>query len=153
MARKAIVNKDEILSMLREGKTTRSIAEKFNVSRQAIDLHRKDFIKKGLLPDKRAARVKEPVKESSPQTQSLISTSPPQPPGDADSLDAQIDLMISAFNALKRLPQLEKDIEISLWGFQTECCITHSKQESPYADMRTCIFLQVFFCQPLPCWQ
>ena len=111
MARKAIVNKDEILSMLREGETTRSIAEKFNVSRQAIDLHRKDFIEKGLLPDKRAVRVKEQVKETAPQNQSPISTSPPPLPDDAASLDAQIDLMISAFNALKRLPQLEKEVE------------------------------------------
>lgn len=50
MARKAIVNKDTVLRMLREGETTQRIAEGFNVSRQAIDLYRKDFIGKGLLP-------------------------------------------------------------------------------------------------------
>jgi transposase len=105
MARKSIVNKDIILSMLKEGETTQRIAEKFNVSRQAIDLHRKDFIKKGLLPDQRAARTRKAPKEVVAQRQNLISSK-------KSSLDAQIDLIINAFNALKRLPQLEKEVEI-----------------------------------------
>ncbi len=111
MARKAIVNKDIILSMLREGETTQRIAEKFNVSRQAIDLHRRDFIEKGLLPNQRAVRTRKAPKEAAPQKQNLIS--PRQSPLSKDivSLDEQIDLIINAFNALKRLPQLEKEVE------------------------------------------
>ncbi len=58
MARKAIVNKNIILNKLKDGETTQSIAENFNVSRQAIDLYRRDFIKKGLLPNQRALRGK-----------------------------------------------------------------------------------------------
>jgi len=113
MARKAIVNRDIILSMLSEGDTTQRIAEKFNVSRQAIDLYRKDFIKKGLLPDQRAARTRKAPKEAVPQKQKLISPRQSPPSKDIVSLDEHIDLIINAFNALKRLPQLEKEVETS----------------------------------------
>ena len=58
MARKAIVDRDIVLICLREGKTTQYIAEQFGVNRQAIDLHRRDFISRGLLPNQRAARGK-----------------------------------------------------------------------------------------------
>jgi hypothetical protein len=112
MARKATVNKETVLSMLKEGETTQHIAEKFNVSRQAIDLYRKDFIARGLLPDRRASRVSKSPKEASPREK--IPESPPQSPLSPDtvpSLDEQIDLIISAFDALKRLPQLEKELE------------------------------------------
>ncbi len=112
MTRKAVVNKDIILSMLRKGETTQRIAENFNVSRQAIDLYRRDFIGKGLLPNQRAVRTRKEPKETAPQKQPPI---PPKesPPSKAViiSLDEQIDLIINAFNALKRLPQLEKEIE------------------------------------------
>ncbi len=111
MARKAIVNKDIILSMLREGETTQRIAEKFNVSRQAIDLHRRDFIKKGLLPNQRAVRTRKASKEAAPRKQNIISLRQSPPSKDVVSLDEQIDLIINAFNALKRLPQLEKEVE------------------------------------------
>lgn len=121
MARKAIVDKDIILDLLKKGETTQRIAERFNVSRQAIDLHRKEFINNGLLPDKKAARRKEQLETFSHQkemnessaaqqpdlTQSII---PPQE--NIESLDAQIDLIISAFNALRRLPAVEKELEI-----------------------------------------
>jgi len=111
MARKAIVDKDIILSMLREGETTQRIAEKFNVSRQAIDLYRRDFIEKGLLPNLRAKRTRKTPKEAAHQKQQIIS--PRQYPHSKDivSLDEHIDLIINAFNALKRLPQLEKELE------------------------------------------
>lgn len=122
MARKAIVDKDIILELLKKGETTQRIAERFKVSRQAIDLHRKEFISNGLLPDKRAARsrrdniefenyrhhdksgdfgVQKPVldKAQAPHEEKI------------DSLDVQIDLLISAFNALKRLPVVEKELE------------------------------------------
>ncbi len=111
MARKAIVNKDIILSMLSDGETTQHIAEKFNVSRQAIDLHRRDFIEKGLLPNQRALRTRKASKEAAPQKQNLISLRQSATSKDIVSLDGQIDLIINAFNALKRLPQLEKEIE------------------------------------------
>ena len=111
MARKTIVNKDIILSLLREGETTQRIAKKFNVSRQAIDLHRRDFIEKGLLPDQRAVRTRKAPKEAATQKQNLIS--PRQSPLSKDivSLDEQIDLIIDAFNALKCLPYLEREVE------------------------------------------
>ena len=113
MARKAVVSKDIILSMLREGETTQHIAEKFGVSRQAVDIHRRNFIENGLLPNQRAIRSRKTQKEAAPQKQDLIS--PRQSPSSNDivALDTQIDLLINAFNALKRLPQLEKDIEIT----------------------------------------
>ena len=111
VARKAIVNKDIILGMLRDGETTQHIAEKFNVSRQAIDLHRRDFIKKGLLLNQRAVRAGKVPKEAPFQTQNLISPMRSQPSKDIISLDEQIELIVSAFNALKRLPQLEKEAE------------------------------------------
>ncbi len=111
MARKAIVNKDIILSMLREGGSTQRIAEKFNVSRQAIDLHRRDFIEKGLLPNQRAVRKRKAPKESATKKQNLTSSKEFPPSKDVVSLDEQIDLIINAFNALKRLPQLEKEVE------------------------------------------
>ena len=111
MARKAIVNKEIILSMLREGETTQSIAEKFNVSRQAIDLHRRDFIAKGLLPNQRAVRTRKALGQATPQRQNLTSPRQAPPARDVVSLDEQIDLIIDAFNALKRLPQLEKEVE------------------------------------------
>ncbi len=110
MARKAIVNKDIILSMLKEGATTQSIAGKFNVSRQAIDLYRRDFIEKGLLPNQRAIRTRKAPKEITPQKQKLISVEQSLPSKDIVSLNEQIDLIINAFNALKRLPQLEKEV-------------------------------------------
>ena len=111
MARKAIVNKDIILSMLREGETTQHIAEKFNVSRQAIDLYRRDFIEKGLLPNQRAVRTRKAPKDSATQKQKLNSSQKAPLSKGIFSLDEQIDLIINAFNALKRLPQLEKEVE------------------------------------------
>ncbi len=111
MARKAIVDKDSILSLLREGETTQHIADKFNVSRQAIDLHRKDFIKKGLLPDQRASRIRKVRNEDDTNGQKLMTPKEIFPLKDIGTLDDQIDLIINAFNALKRLPYLEKEIE------------------------------------------
>ena len=49
MARKAIVDRNTVLQLLKEGKTSQNIATQFGVSRQAIDLHRKEFIRTGLL--------------------------------------------------------------------------------------------------------
>jgi transposase len=111
MARKAIVDKDIILNMLREGETTQRIADKFNVSRQAIDLYRRNFIGKGLLPDQRAVRTKKTKKEGVTNKQNLTSLKETYPSKDIITLDKQIDLIIDAFNALKRLPHLEREVE------------------------------------------
>ena len=111
MARKAVVDKDIVLNMLREGETTQRIADKFKVSRQAIDLYRRNFIEKGLLPNQRAVRTSKASKESAPQKQNLISPGQSTASKDTVSLDRQIELVISAFNALKRLPKLEKEFE------------------------------------------
>ena len=122
MARKAIVDKDIILDLLKKGETTQRIAERFKVSRQAIDLHRKEFINNGLLPDKRAARTRtEPIEfvshpkeidnENSAVQQPVLIKSQTPPRENIESLDAQIDLIISAFDALKRLTALENELE------------------------------------------
>jgi len=125
MARKAVVDKEVILNMLREGETTGYIAEKFGVSRQAIDLHRKEFINKGLLPDRRAAKTRKSIKEtvhySAKPAQSLGKTTCENEKQIPDeilitrhnviTLDEQIDLMISALGALKRLPALEAEFD------------------------------------------
>lgn len=111
MARKAIVDKDIILSMLREGETTGRIAEKFKVSRQAIDVYRRDFIEKGFLPNQRASKSRREPKEATPKKKKRIIPGQSLLSRNVVSLDEHIDLMIDAFNALKRLPQLEKDFE------------------------------------------
>jgi len=123
MARKAIVDKDIILDLLKKGETTQRIAERFKVSRQAIDLHRKEFINNGLLPDKRAARTSEEKSTTVSSQMETESETPEESPPvltpakktekeTIESLDTQIDLIISAFNALKRLPAIEKELEI-----------------------------------------
>ena len=101
MARKAIVDKDLVLNLLKEGKTTKHIAEQFGVSRQAIDLHRREFISMNLLSDQRAGRKQREVKE----------TASPERERSVVSLDQQIDLIIAAFSALKSLPKLEAELE------------------------------------------
>ncbi|MFC1992507.1 helix-turn-helix domain-containing protein [Chloroflexota bacterium] len=111
MARKAIVDKDIILSMLNEGETTQRIADKFNVSRQAVDIYRRDFIKNGLLPNQRAVRTSKAPKEAVPTKQNIIMPKEYPPSKDTVALDKQIDLIIDAFHALKRLPQLEKEVD------------------------------------------
>ncbi len=120
MARKAIVDKDIILDLLKKGESTQRIAKRFKVSRQAIDLHRKDFINNGLLPDKRASRTRKetielvkPSKEINTEIRDEKRTFLIKPPirESFDTLDEQIELIISAFTALKRLPVLEKELE------------------------------------------
>lgn len=124
MARKAVVDKEVILDMLKAGETTQRIADHFNVSRQAIDLHRKDFISRGMLEDKRANRKRTddfPTTESEAGTNGqgtdlqphlIPSTRIYQADIESQSLDNHIDLLISAFSALKRLPQIEQELAI-----------------------------------------
>ncbi|MFC1929537.1 hypothetical protein ACFLW6_01540 [Chloroflexota bacterium] len=111
MARKAVVDKDIVLNMLGDGKTTQLIAEKYSVSRQAIDLYRKDFIKKGLLPDQRAPRIKKAQRVITPDKKSVPTTEPSFVKSATVSLDEHISLVIEAFSALKRLPELEKELD------------------------------------------
>lgn len=110
MARKPIVDRDIVLRMLQRGSSTQQVAERFGVSRQAVDLHRKDFITRGLLKNERAARK--------PRSASLFSdTTPAEVPSQATtsivpaSIDDLIELMITAFTALKRAPELEVQME------------------------------------------
>lgn len=116
MARKAVVDKEVILEKLRLGETTQRIAESFGVSRQAIDLHRKDLINKGFLEDKRAVRRKKPDYQVSPQSSKQDVNQPelikeiPRKTIDTMTLDDQIDLLINAFSALKRVSQIERDL-------------------------------------------
>jgi transposase-like protein len=114
MARKAIVDRNIVLQLLKEGKTSQSIAAQFGVSRQAIDLHRKEFTRTGLLP---GSATPLSVTTTAPQTP-LTSASPvPSKPLSRSiephdvSLDQMIDLIIRAFDALKRIPELEVEME------------------------------------------
>lgn len=122
MARKPVVDKEIIFDLLKKGETTQRIAERFKVSRQAIDLHRKEFINNGLLPDKRAARNRKETIENVSNArdindhiihlkQPILMDTQTEPQENIESLDAQIDLIINAFNALKRLTVLEKELE------------------------------------------
>jgi len=125
MARKAIVDRDRVLQMLRDGQTTQRIADYFGVSRQAVDLHRKDFIARGLLADQRASRSPRTAPLAAPQTplvppdSSVVQPAerieahiPPAPSHRelaAMPLDQIIDLAIDAFTALKKLPEVEAE--------------------------------------------
>ena len=102
MARKATVDVDKVIQMLRDGQSTQSVAEYFGVSRQAIDLHRHKFIKSGQLVDRRAPRTT-PASVGSSDTE--IKASPAVP------LDSLIELIIQAFDSLKQVPRLEAELE------------------------------------------
>ena len=99
MARKATVDREIALQMLREGRSTQYVADYFGVSRQAVDLHRGDFIKQGLLNAQRAARRAKTEKSTKPVDSGNI------------PLDRLIDLIIEAFTALKQVPELETELE------------------------------------------
>jgi predicted ArsR family transcriptional regulator len=110
MARKPIVDRDIVLCMLQEGSSTQQVAERFGVSRQAVDLHRKDFINQGLLKNERAARKPGSTSSVSASTSADI---PPQSTTSSApaSIDDLIELLITAFTALKRVPELETQLE------------------------------------------
>ncbi len=63
------------------------------------------------MPNQRAVRTTKASKESAPEKQNLIPPKEYPPSKDVVTLDEQIDLIINAFHALKRLPQLEKEVE------------------------------------------
>ena len=113
MARKAIVDRNTVLQLLKEGKSSQTIANQFGVSRQAIDLYRKDFTRTGLLlavgaaPLPITASAPVPLSAAPPISSETVLT--PAKPTEV-SLDQMIDLMIKAFAALKRLPELENEV-------------------------------------------
>lgn len=107
MARKAIVDRNTVLQLLKEGKTSQSVATQFGVSRQAIDLYRKEFVSNGLLQGSHTPlpTALPPVVESPPVTKTPAPLNPQEL-----SLDQMIELLIKALSALKRLPQLEAEV-------------------------------------------
>lgn len=117
MARKAIVDRDTVLKLLLEGKTSQSIANQFGVSRQAIDLHRKEFIRSGMLGTRNIAQgtqqypvVKPTTQLSKPPVVQPTLHTPALPKLTNVSLDQMIDLLIQSFSAMKRLPEVEAEL-------------------------------------------
>jgi hypothetical protein len=112
MARKATVDRNLALQFLKEGKTSQSIAAQFGVSRQAIDLYRKEFVRTGLLQPNATPLPVLTAPNSAPPAASSPAPVPTQPAGlqpQDVSLDQMIELMIKAFAALKRIPELEAE--------------------------------------------
>jgi hypothetical protein len=108
VARKAIVDRNVVLQLLKEGKTSQSIASQFGVSRQAIDLYRKEFVHAGLLQGSAA-----PLPSITTFPAATLPVSPEPAPAITlhdVSLDQMIDLMIKAFDALKHEPELEAEV-------------------------------------------
>ncbi len=136
MARKAIVDRDTVLQMLRDGQTTQRVADHFGVTRQAVDLHRKDFIARGLIPDQRAPRSHGSVAAlaaEAPPTQQTIPGVPAAPsPHDlaALPLDQLIDLAIDAFAALKKLPEVEAERDRYRQSYQAAATEIEGLKES-----------------------
>jgi len=119
MARKPVVDREVVLTMLQEGSSTQQVADHFHVSRQAIDLHRRDFIRQGVLKDIRAPRKSRHVPAPDPVFQPDVQEDMPRVPkpptgntstGVTASLDDLIELLITAFTALKRVPELEAQV-------------------------------------------
>ena len=111
MARKATVDRNLVLQLLKEGKTSQSIAAQFGVSRQAIDLYRKEFFRTGLLQTN-VTPLPVTTRNSSPPITGMPAPVQTQPAGlqpEDVSLDQMIELMIKAFAALKRIPELEAE--------------------------------------------
>ena len=113
MARKAIVDRNTVLQLLKEGKSSQVIATQFGVSRQAIDLYRKDFTRTGLLAAAGAAPLPITTSTPIPSIAAPSVSAKPVPPSfqtQEVSLDQMIELFIKAFAALKRLPELENEV-------------------------------------------
>jgi transposase len=118
MARKAIVDREIVLQLLQEGHTSKAIAERFGVSRQAIDLYRKH------LPESTSPETRSPNPESDEPKSALTYQHTPESPPEPKrvpystgkvqtpslSLDELVDLVIQAFSALKRVKELEMEI-------------------------------------------
>lgn len=108
MARKAVVERNTVLQLLKEGNTSQSIATRFGVSRQAIDLYRKQFVNQGLLDGKTTRRSgKKPASEAAPQPASKPVAKPPE----GIPLAQMIDTLVKVSSDLKRIPELEAEKE------------------------------------------
>jgi hypothetical protein len=125
MARKATVDRDTVLQMLKEGKTSQVIADRFGVSRQAIDLYRKQFTAAGILthtPRPTIAALPKvqqdapyenhpaPPLQTEPRAVTTLSSPVPTIAIPTLSLDQMVEVIIQAFTALKRNPELEAEI-------------------------------------------
>ena len=107
--------------MLQEGRSTQVVAEHFGVSRQAIDLHRRDFISRRLLRNERAPRRPRSTPAAATPTAhvaaaeapAIAAPAPPPQGATAASLEDLIELVIRAVSALRRLPELEAELEAS----------------------------------------
>ena len=112
--------------MLQEGRSTQVVAEHFGVSRQAIDLHRRDFISRRLLRNERAPRKRRSTPAAATPTAHVAAAEAPAIAAPAASLRAAataslddiIDLVIRAVSALRRLPELEAELERSRRDYQ-----------------------------------
>jgi len=119
MARKATVDVDKVMQMLREGQSTQSVAEFFGVSRQAIDLHRHKFIKSGQLVDRRAPRRALTSPESveagikgSPSGSKAGTIDTGTKGSQSVSLERLIELVIEAFDSLEQVPKPELEARL-----------------------------------------
>jgi len=110
MARKAIVDREKVLQLLREGKSSGNIASQFGVSRQAIDLHRKEFVRTGMLEPNISSPVVPKIESKPPSTLLSKLAVPKQVKSTGVNLDQLIDLLIQSLAALKKLPELEKEL-------------------------------------------
>jgi hypothetical protein len=119
MARKATVDVVKVLEMLQQGQSTQIVAGHFGVSRQAIDLHRRKFIESGQLDDRRAPRVAAPCpvyNAASVRNREPVEANIKSP--DPVSLDKLIELVIQAFDSLKKVPRLEAELEMYRQDYQ-----------------------------------
>jgi len=112
MARKAIVDRNTVLQLLKEGKSSQTIGAQFGVSRQAIDLYRKDLsaldcyrlpllaVPQLLLPAGIFGALQTPPQvKTAAETKSITLPVTPR----EVSLDQMIDLIIRAFDAMRRV--------------------------------------------------
>lgn len=105
-----MVDREKVLELLRAGQTSQSIAGQFGVSRQAIDLHKKEFIRTGALD---ARVIRQPAPAGTQQSPPPLTTTPATvqtPKAATVSLDQMIDLLIQSFAAMKKLPELEMEV-------------------------------------------
>jgi len=86
------VDIEKALGLLQAGNTTQEVANNFNVSRQAVEIHRSRFIKQGLLQPGRGGRRTK---------QSPIHL----------TLEQGIDIMTDAFRKARDYPELEAELE------------------------------------------
>jgi hypothetical protein len=90
----AKVNQEEVLRMLQAGKKPTEIAKVFKVTRQAIGLHRAEFIRRGLLT-KKIHRTKRIIQVA--------------PDGHLTNLDESVEALIKMAGLAAKVPGLEEE--------------------------------------------